>query len=86
MANGAVFGAVYALLRPLVPGPAAGGRRDRRRWPSTSASGRSAALIDRYHPARGELEPLTGNRRAFAQATWRHAAVRRWCWASSSGA
>jgi hypothetical protein len=24
------------------------------------------------HPARRELEPLTGNRRALAQATWRH--------------
>ena len=29
-------------------------------------------LVDRYHPARKELEPLQGNRRAFAQATWRH--------------
>ena len=29
-------------------------------------------LSDRYHPARGELTRLTGNRRAFAQATWRH--------------
>nr|MBA2630185.1 hypothetical protein [Thermoleophilaceae bacterium] len=30
------------------------------------------ALVDRYHPARKELEPLWGNRRAFAQAAWRH--------------
>ena len=30
-------------------------------------------LIDRYHPARRELEPLQGNRRALAAATWRHA-------------
>ena len=29
-------------------------------------------LIDRYHPARRELEPMSGNRRALAQATWRH--------------
>jgi hypothetical protein len=29
-------------------------------------------LVDRYHPARKELTPLWGNRRAFAQATWRH--------------
>ena len=29
-------------------------------------------LIDRHHPARNELEPMGGNRRAFAQATWRH--------------
>jgi len=33
------------------------------------------ALIDRYHPARGEpgVPPLLTNARAFAQATWRHA-------------
>jgi hypothetical protein len=32
-------------------------------------------FIDRYHPARGEpgVPPLLANRRAFAQATWRHA-------------
>lgn len=33
------------------------------------------ALVDRYHPARGEpgIPPLLTNGRAFAQATWRHA-------------
>jgi hypothetical protein len=33
------------------------------------------ALVDRYHPARGEpgLPPLARSGRAFAQATWRHA-------------
>ena len=30
-------------------------------------------LIDRHHPARGELERLQGNGRALAAATWRHA-------------
>jgi hypothetical protein len=32
-------------------------------------------FVDRYHPARGEpgVPPLLRNRRAFAQATWRHA-------------
>lgn len=32
-------------------------------------------LVDRYHPARGEpgVPALLANRRAFAQATWRHA-------------
>jgi hypothetical protein len=30
------------------------------------------ALTDRLHPARGELPKLQGNRRALAQATWRH--------------
>ena len=71
VANGAAFGAGYALVRPLVPGPA-------------TATGVAAALaehlatwplgllVDRYHPARSELEPLRGNRRAFAQAAWRH--------------
>jgi hypothetical protein len=69
--NGAAFGAVYALVRPLVPAPAL-------------ATGIVAALgehvafwplgerIHRHHPARAELEPLGGNRRAFAQAGWRH--------------
>jgi hypothetical protein len=29
-------------------------------------------LSDRFHPARDELPQLGGNRRALAQATWRH--------------
>jgi hypothetical protein len=31
-------------------------------------------FVDRYHPARGEegVPPLLVNKRAFAQATWRH--------------
>jgi hypothetical protein len=71
LANGAMFGAVYALARPLVPGPpivagvAAGMAEHVGFWPL-------GVLIDRHHPARTELEPLHGNRRAFAQATWRH--------------
>jgi hypothetical protein len=71
MANGAMFGAVYALARPLVPGPplaagvAAGMAEHFGFWPL-------GVLVDRYHPARGELEPLHGNRRAFGQAAWRH--------------
>jgi hypothetical protein len=70
-ANGAVFGAVYAQVRPFLPGP-----------PLASALLASMAenfglwplgrLVDRYHPARGDLEPLWGNRRALAQTTWRH--------------
>jgi hypothetical protein len=70
--NGAVFGATYALARPHLPGPDA-------------AHGLGAALvehfgfwplgrlIDRFHPARRDLEPLQGNRAALAAATWRHA-------------
>ena len=53
--NGAVFGAVYVALKPLLPGPPA-------------ARGLLMALAE--HLA---LWPLTGNRRAFAAATWRHA-------------
>ncbi|MDX6552862.1 MAG: hypothetical protein QOH74_1350 [Gaiellales bacterium] len=70
--NGALFGAVYSQLRPFVPGPPvaagllAGLAEHAAFWPL-------ARLIDRYHPARKELVPLTGNRRAFAQAAWRHA-------------
>jgi hypothetical protein len=71
IANGAVFGAVYANVAPHVPLPA---------W----AKGPSAALIEntllwplvavseRVHPAREELPRLSGDPAAFAQATWRH--------------
>jgi hypothetical protein len=70
--NGALFGAVYSQLRPFVPGPPvaagvlAGLAEHVALWPL-------GRLIDRYHPARKELVPLTGNARAFAQAAWRHA-------------
>jgi hypothetical protein len=69
--NGAVFGAAYSQLRPFLLGP-----------PLLRAVTMSLAehlalwpvgrLVDRYHPARKELTPLTGNTRAFAQAAWRH--------------
>jgi hypothetical protein len=71
MLNGASFGAVYALVRPLVSAPplatgiAAALAEHLVLWPL-------GALIDRHHPARSDLEPLGGNRRAFAQAGWRH--------------
>jgi hypothetical protein len=69
--NGALFGAVYALVRPVVPAPplvtgvAAALAENFAFWPL-------GRVIDRVHPARAELEPLTGNGRALAQATWRH--------------
>jgi xanthosine utilization system XapX-like protein len=69
---GAVFGAIYAQLRPFLPAPPlaggliAGLTEHVGLWPL-------GGLIDRYHPARRELTPLSGNRRAFAQAAWRHA-------------
>jgi hypothetical protein len=71
LSNGAVFGAAYALVRPLFPGPpllagaTAGLLEHVGFWPFTRA-------IDQLHPARRQLEPLWGNRRAFAQAAWRH--------------
>jgi len=70
-ANGAAFGAMFALARPHLPGPpfaqavTVAMAENFGLWPL-------GRLIDRYHPARRELEPLTGNRRALAQATWRH--------------
>lgn len=69
--NGAVFGAVYANAAGLLPvppwarGPAAGLAEHVGLWPL-------GRLTDRLHPARDELPRLRGNRRAFAQATWRH--------------
>jgi hypothetical protein len=72
LANGAIFGAVYASLRPLSPAPppvtglGAGMAEHVGLWPL-------ARFVDAYHPARSELVEIGGNRRAFAQATWRHA-------------
>lgn len=72
VANGACFGAVYASIAPhvrLAPwlrGLLAGMAEHVGLWPLTR-------LVDRHHPASGELPALSGNRRAFAQATWRHA-------------
>jgi hypothetical protein len=69
--NGALFGAGYAQARPFIPGPAplrgvlAAMVENFAAWPLTRVS-------DRYHPARGDLVALAGNRRALAQATWRH--------------
>ena len=65
---------VRRRLRQHRPGAAAtaGAARARRRpdrAPGALAAGR---VTDRFHPARGELPALGGNRRAFAQATWRH--------------
>jgi hypothetical protein len=72
-ANGVVFGLVFDELRRRVPvGP--------RKLAVAMALAEHAtlyplcALVDRYHPARGErgIPPLLTNPRAFAQATWRH--------------
>ena len=71
VANGALFGGAYAQARPFIPGPAplrgvvAALAEHLASWPLTRVS-------DRYHPARGDLVALAGDRRALAQATWRH--------------
>ena len=69
--NGALFGAVYANVAPALPiapalrGPAVALAEHFAGWPLV-------ALSDRFHPARDNLPALTGNKRAFIQATWRH--------------
>jgi len=69
--NGAAFGAAYSQLRPFIPGPAplravlAAMTEHAALWPL-------GRLSDHHHPARGDLVALAGNRRALAQATWRH--------------
>jgi hypothetical protein len=70
-ANGALFGAVYANVAPSLPVPVWA------RGPAVSIAENIAAwplgrLSDRWHPQRNKLPKLTGNRRAYAQATWRH--------------
>jgi hypothetical protein len=71
MQNGAIFGAAYANLAPVLPlpptlrGPVIALVQHMVFWPL-------GALSDRYHPARGELPVFAGNRRAFAQSAWRH--------------
>ena len=64
-ANGALFGLAWRRRGSPVALALA---ENAALWPLT-------ALVDRYHPARGEagLPPLHGNRAAFAQACWRHA-------------
>jgi hypothetical protein len=70
--NGAVLGAAYTRIKPSLPGPAiirgllAALVEHIAAWPLT-------VLFDRYHPARKQLPKLATNRRAFGQATIRHA-------------
>jgi hypothetical protein len=71
--NGALFGLAYHEARARIP-------VDPRRLALAMALAEHVglyplcALVDRYHPARGEegVPPLLTNPRAFAQATWRH--------------
>jgi hypothetical protein len=72
LANGAAFGAAYALAKPFLPGPPvvraliAGLAENFGTWPLIG-------VTEKVHPARSELPRLSGNPRALAQATWRHA-------------
>jgi hypothetical protein len=71
VANGAVFGAVYAGVSRRLPlpawarGPAAAMAEHLGSWPLVGVN-------DRLHPARDEMPALGASPRAFAQATWRH--------------
>jgi hypothetical protein len=71
LGNGVTFGATYAQLRPFLPGPLVL-RAVTMAMVEHVALYPLGRLSDRFHPARKELTPLWGNRRAFAQATWRH--------------
>jgi hypothetical protein len=70
VANGALFGAVYANLVSTLPGPrplrgpVAGMAEHLATWPATALSARV--------PAWSDLPPLWGSWAAFGQATWRH--------------
>ena len=69
--NGALFGAVYSNVAPVLPlppvlrGPTVALSEHLALWPL-------AFVPDRFHPARKQLPKLTGNRAALAQATVRH--------------
>jgi hypothetical protein len=70
--NGALFGAMYAQLRPFLFGPpvlraiSAAMAENLGSWPLL-------AVAENHHPAKSDLPKLAGNVRALAQATWRHA-------------
>ncbi len=72
LGNGAALGAAYAAIAPRMPvpswsrGPIVGLAEHLATWPLT-------VVVDRLHPARGDMPRLAGSWRAFAQATWRHA-------------
>lgn len=73
--NGALLGAAYAGA--LAPALAAAGVPPRARGPLVAQAENLALwplgrLSDRFHPARRSMPRLAGNRRALAQATWRH--------------
>ena len=70
VANGALFGALYAKASPSLPGPrvlrgvAAGLAEHLATWPVTR--------LRSLHPAGSQFPQLWGSHAAFAQALWRH--------------
>ncbi|MFN8175476.1 MAG: hypothetical protein U0T02_10455 [Solirubrobacteraceae bacterium] len=72
MGNGALFGAIYSNVAPLLPvppvarGPLVALAEHVALWPA-------GRLSDALHPARDELPALSGNHRAWWQSAWRHA-------------
>jgi len=69
--NGALFGAVYGNVAPRIPLPPVA-RGVTLAMAENFAFWPLGRLSDRLHPARDALPRLTGNRRAFWQAAWRH--------------
>jgi hypothetical protein len=71
LANGALFGALYANVAPSLPGPrplrgaVAGLAEHLATWPGTM-------VIDRLDLSGRGFPQLWGSPRAFGQATWRH--------------
>jgi hypothetical protein len=71
LANGAAFGAIYALVKPFLPGPAVA-RSTLAAMAENFGTWPLIGIAEKVHPARKELPRLAGNPRALAQATWRH--------------
>lgn len=72
VANGAAFGAIYALVKPFLLGPSVA-RAETLAMAETFGTWPLVSIAERIHPARQDLPKLYGNPRALAQATWRHA-------------
>jgi hypothetical protein len=72
LANGAAFGLAYSEVLRRTPGTPA--RKSAQLMAQAENFGLYplAALLDRVHPARGEVAPSFGPRQ-LVQATWRHA-------------
>lgn len=68
---GAVFGAAYTNLAGRLPLPS-WARAPLLALAEHFVTWPLMALSDRFHPARDELPKAFTNRRALAQATWRH--------------